>query len=193
MLNAKGVGVMTDKQLELFERYQYIVSEKIAKYAPEYVDDEDFHQEIIVQLIEYITKKSSEFDGMGLSEICPRLQTFVACRVQILSKNLNREQCALIKLSVDLDDLEAKLDPYFIYCRKYLRKDSAKAISTFSERQRFIIAYRFGFIFGQTHTLVETASIMGVSQTRVRQLEDDVIRKLRKPRLSRVLKEYYLD
>lgn len=49
-----------------------------------------------------------------------------------------------------------------------------------SDREREILDMRFGLANGKTHTLAEVAKKMGVSRERIRQIEEDALKKLRK-------------
>lgn len=48
-----------------------------------------------------------------------------------------------------------------------------------SDRERQVLDMRFGLMTGRTHTLAEVAKKMGVSRERVRQIEEEAIKKLR--------------
>ena len=62
----------------------------------------------------------------------------------------------------------------------FLNKERAKDIlSELDERERQIIAMRYGLDNGETRTLAEIADVMGVSRERIRQLETTIIKKLR--------------
>jgi len=49
-----------------------------------------------------------------------------------------------------------------------------------SERERKILDMRFGLADGKAHTLAEVAKKLGVSRERVRQIEEEALKKLRK-------------
>jgi RNA polymerase primary sigma factor len=49
-----------------------------------------------------------------------------------------------------------------------------------SEREREILDMRFGLATGKTHTLAEVAKKMGVSRERIRQIEEEAKKKLKK-------------
>jgi len=49
-----------------------------------------------------------------------------------------------------------------------------------NERERKILDLRFGLIDGKPHTLAEVARKLGVSRERIRQIEEEALRKLRK-------------
>ena len=52
--------------------------------------------------------------------------------------------------------------------------------SKLTEKEKFVVLHRFGFIDGEIHTLEEIGQMMGVTRERVRQIESKSIRKLRK-------------
>lgn len=49
-----------------------------------------------------------------------------------------------------------------------------------TDREKLVIAYRFGFEDGQIHTLEEVGSMIGVTRERVRQIENRAIKTLRR-------------
>lgn len=75
-----------------------------------------------------------------------------------------------------------------------LRDSVESQFSCLTERQGQVIKMRFGFIDGKSKTLEEVAHHLGLtnssSRERVRRIEQKALRKLRHPRISRVLKEY---
>lgn len=48
-----------------------------------------------------------------------------------------------------------------------------------TERERQVLDMRFGLMTGKTHTLAEVAKKLGVSRERIRQIEEEAIKKLR--------------
>jgi RNA polymerase primary sigma factor len=57
-----------------------------------------------------------------------------------------------------------------------------------SERERDIIALRYGLKTGETHTLEEVGIIFNLSRERVRQIQTKAMRKLRRPQIAARLK-----
>jgi len=71
-----------------------------------------------------------------------------------------------------------------------LRDMLRKLSSSFPEREKEILALRFGFIKDKIHTLQEIADIYNISRERIRQLESKVLRRFKHPKRMRILKDF---
>lgn len=70
------------------------------------------------------------------------------------------------------------------------KKDIFSALNLLNERERFIILNRFGLENRKPKTLDELGKILGFSKERIRQIEMEGLRKLRKSQKTQHLKEY---
>ena len=70
------------------------------------------------------------------------------------------------------------------------KKDIYSALSLLNNRERFIIINRFGVGGRKIKTLEELGKILGFSKERIRQIESEAIKKLRKAPQTQYLKEY---
>ncbi len=70
------------------------------------------------------------------------------------------------------------------------KKDIYKSLDILSDRERFIILNRFGLENRKTMTLEELGKILGFSKERIRQIELEGLKKLRKATSVQHLKEY---
>jgi RNA polymerase primary sigma factor len=69
-----------------------------------------------------------------------------------------------------------------------LREQLAEALEQLPPREARILQLRYGLLDGRVHTLNEVGQKMGVTRERVRQIEAQALRRLRTPRLKRVLR-----
>jgi RNA polymerase primary sigma factor len=60
-----------------------------------------------------------------------------------------------------------------------MRVEMARLLQNLNERERKILAFRFGLIDGNIRTLQEISDEFGISKERIRQKEEDALRKLR--------------
>lgn len=72
---------------------------------------------------------------------------------------------------------------------KILNEKKVNGKDRFSSREKEIILRRFGF-YGRTYTLEEVGKEMGVTRERVRQIESQVLKKLRMPSTCKKLKPF---
>ena len=70
------------------------------------------------------------------------------------------------------------------------KKDVYSSLNLLNERERFIILNRFGLKNRKTRTLEELGNILGFSKERIRQIEMEGLRKLKKSNKTQYLKEY---
>lgn len=71
-----------------------------------------------------------------------------------------------------------------------LRAQIGQALDQLTERERRVLELRYGLSDGQPRTLEEVGRAFGVTRERVRQIEVKALRKLRHPRLGKLLKDY---
>ena len=73
--------------------------------------------------------------------------------------------------------------------RALLRKTIDEVLGTLHEREKEVIAMRFGLVDGQPHTLEEVARFFCVTRERIRQIEQKALKKLKHPSRSTTLRE----
>lgn len=169
--------VVTEKQLELFERYKHLVPEKIAKYAPEYVDDEDFRQDASVCLVEYIIKNSDIFEQMPRCEVTSSVHRCMNSYIKYHCRQVEKNNLAICSYD-DINDLEDSSSPSLEDSMSIVNYYIAKAMYTLNAQEQIVLALRFGFL-GRELALSEVGWVFGVTQERIRQIENKAIRKLR--------------
>jgi len=74
--------------------------------------------------------------------------------------------------------------------RKLLREQLRQVLDSLSEREREVLAMRFGLQDGHIRTLEEVGQAFGVTRERIRQIEVKALRKLRHPTRSKKLRDY---
>ena len=71
-----------------------------------------------------------------------------------------------------------------------LQEELTKILDTLHERERGVVAMRFGLTDGQPKTLDEIGKVYGVTRERIRQIESKTMSKLKHPSRSQALRDY---
>jgi RNA polymerase primary sigma factor len=72
-----------------------------------------------------------------------------------------------------------------------MREKIELILDTLKPREAIILRLRFGLADGKVYTLEEVAEKFGLTRERIRQIEAKALRRMRHPRRSRQLKEFY--
>jgi len=81
---------------------------------------------------------------------------------------------------LDLVQDETAVSPDTEIERLFDKERIASLLEIMSERERIVLDMRFGLVNGRSHTLAEVADKLKVSRERVRQIEEQALRKLKK-------------
>jgi RNA polymerase sigma factor (sigma-70 family) len=148
---------------------------------------------------EWRTRQAWRFDGIkrrialaldaDVDEMFPQeLDTIVANKVV---KELDVPTALALRHNSERIKMIAAETGAFDSAEKSLRHDEiTRMLSTLGEREAMVIRERFGIDKGFPSSLEEVSQKMGVTHSRVRQIEAEAIRKLRHPSRSRTLREY---
>jgi RNA polymerase primary sigma factor len=74
--------------------------------------------------------------------------------------------------------------------RKMLKEQVEEVLGQLSDREREVLAMRFGLEDGRPRTLEEVGKHFGVTRERIRQIEAKALRKLRHPSKARLLRDF---
>lgn len=182
---------MTDQQLQWYERYKYIIPLKIAKYAPEYVNDEDLQQELTVEMLEYIVEKSGEFEGIAPYKVCTLLHNYVVACIKRYVKADTKDHDFFLIYCIKQAESRGRADPFNAITQKNSKAYMGRVLSLITVRESLVLSLRFGLCTGETMTLKEVGTILGVSKDRVRQIENKAIKRLRNPANIRYVRDYF--
>ena len=86
-------------------------------------------------------------------------------------------------------DNESKM-PQISTEKDFLNKDIISILDILNQKERFILINRFGLGGRKTKTLEELGRILGFSKERIRQIENEALKKLRRSEKTKPLKDY---
>ena len=101
----------------------------------------------------------------------------------IVGKEEEIELCGLIRELI-------YSDPFETVSETMLHNDIQKVLSTLTDREETILKLRFGFVDGNSRSLMEISRDFNLTPTRIRQIEAKALRKLRQPGRHRILISY---
>jgi RNA polymerase primary sigma factor len=90
----------------------------------------------------------------------------------------------------DFIEDKASLSPASAMLERGLRKDAGAMLKTLTPREEKVIRMRFGLEDGTQHTLEEVGASFGLTRERIRQIENEALRRLREPQRSGKLRTY---
>ena len=90
----------------------------------------------------------------------------------------------------DMIPADEQYDPANGSTNNLLRAQLEDAMSDLTDREKHILALRFGLHDGSVHTLEEVGKMYNLTRERIRQIENKALRKLRHPKRSRKLKDF---
>ncbi|BBM89501.1 RNA polymerase sigma factor [Spirochaetota bacterium] len=90
------------------------------------------------------------------------------------------------------DFVESKqaINPSVTATQSMLKDHLGNTISILPQREQDVLRLRFGLEDGCVHTLEETGSRFGVTRERIRQIENKGLAKLKRPKNSKILRDY---
>lgn len=104
-----------------------------------------------------------------------------------LEKPVGEEGDSELGQFVEDDDIP---DPVEEASRFMLRQDVEELLRTLTPREERILRMRYGLGGTKSHTLKQVGKKFGLTRERIRQIEQEALRKLRHPRRSRKLRSY---
>jgi len=85
---------------------------------------------------------------------------------------------------------EREDEPMEVATQNLLYRDIHAALGALPERERKVLALRYGLEDGKRRTLEEVGAAFGITRERTRQIEADAMRRLRAPEIGRRLQGY---
>lgn len=80
--------------------------------------------------------------------------------------------------------------PYDQVSYTSLKEQLQKVLDTLTDQEENVLRFRFGFDDDRTRTLEEVGEIFGLTRERIRQIEKNAIRKLRRPDRSKWVRDF---
>jgi len=91
---------------------------------------------------------------------------------------------------LDLLEIEAvSSENHFVY--ESLQRDMGELLADLTAREREVIELRYGFLDGKSYSLGDISRTLALSRERVRQIELKALQKLRQPRRSNQIRDYF--
>jgi len=193
-----NIDILTLQEQEAVKNFLYIVDNFLITHLIQ--DDEDMRQELYMALMKTIKQ------CYGATDIRVRISNDIARRYVIVCRNrviiashqVSIEGQSIHRIEQLLDHSEntiAETVEHWYFQREI--KDVFKdVLKTLTKMERMILVIMYGLEDGQTKTLRKTAEIINAklnaeySAERIRQIRDKALRKLRYPRITKILKHY---
>ena len=157
-------------------------------YVPVYIRDE------LLRLIKYIGPKKIELAQGNLTKevnIHDAVQQTGIKRSKIKRYLTYLEEPFSFETQINEDGIcvNNNLAPEELVSQIMLEEQLKAVLEYLPEREARILKYRYGFL-GEPRTLEEVGNKMGITRERVRQIENQALKRLRKPSIRKQLRDY---
>ena len=153
----------------------------------------------IVEFIKY-KQKVEEETGENVLENIELLEKIV----NEISKKTNVPKDAIeflrktmgysnIEKELETDDKATENIVLNQYREEQLKQEIENILAEFSLKEQDILKHRYGLNGEKLMTNIELARIYGVTQERIRQIEEKALKKLRNPARTKLLRPFYID
>ncbi len=133
-----------------------------------------------------IIKLSEELDYEPTNEQLANYLNVSAKKIQTIKNAMIKEPVSIytpVAEDLCLQDYicdDAERGPEYRVEKDYLKQDTLEILNQLSEREKFIIVSRYGIGAQKPKTLDELGKTLNFSKERIRQIENDAIKKLKK-------------
>ena len=169
--------------IETYNKYEHLIEKNIMKVCPEFMNNEDFIQDIKVGILDYIENNKSfnnlTTDSMRSTYVSNYMHRFIK---KLYIKYVTYNNCSM----VDIYDFYNKIYYNNIINNCGINEAINKAISDLEEEEANIIKLHF---FDNLN-ITEISKIEGISWCKANIILRNGLKKLRHPSISRSLKVY---
>jgi len=176
---------MNSNYIEHFNKYKYIVTDRISKMCPEYLNDYDFIQDVYVELIDYI-KNNEAYNNVINYMKATYIHIKTTKVIKSLLKNRNKENIYTNydRILVDINFEDRTIN-------RLSKEIILNVLKTLTSREERVLKLRFGLEDNNPMSFKEIATLLNVSKDRVRQIETKALRKLRQPDRVKRIQGFY--
>ena len=193
-----NIDMLTLQEQEAVKNFLYIVDSFLITHLMQ--DDEDMQQELYMALMKTIKQ------CYGATDITVRISSNIARRYMVICRNrvitmshqVSIEEQSVHQIEQQIEHSENTIAEAAEY---QLLQEDMKAVfqdvlQAVTERERMILTIEYGLEDGQEKSLSQTTRVINaklgtnLSIQRIRQIRDRALRKLRYPRITKILKYY---
>ena len=155
----------------------------VTRYAEKHgIEDQDFIQEMYINMIRYVGSRWSKYDKRDLDR-----------KVWTSTNDFVRRHYDKRPRKIETEPIDEIIVIYHIAERVDMKERLNKALRGLTDKERTVIEYRYGFDGGSEMTYKEIGKILGVTGERAKQIEAKALRKLRHPAIAKPLKDFLED
>ena len=176
---------MNSNYIEHFDKYNYIVTDRISKICPEYLNDSDFIQDIYVEVIDYI-KNNEAYNNVSDHMKVGYIHSKTTHIIESLLKNRNKEN-----ICNDYDNVLIDIDFENRITDGLSKEIIFNILKTLTPREERVLKLHFGLEDNNPMTLTEIGNKLNISKSRVRQIEAKALGKLRHPNRLKYVQGFY--